>query len=343
MTVEEYHEMKLLRKRPLEEFLVSKFGRRLKTKEVWDMITRHPVVEFKGVDARKYVTIYWSPSGNLGKSTVPFLWCERARLPAPCKPSVAEKGQYGRWLPGFDNQKALVLNEFEGNWFHGFHDFLDFLDYQYTRLMEVKGLEVNTDFEFIFINSNVNPRYWVWFFPQERQYRWLHDHEYNLLIRRTEWGHWAGCGLVEWDSRIPRERSLEQPFIHDLWVIREMEEGTMEHLPPRVRPAFPQVPGPVIPVIPLQRPPAPYPVHGAAPPVDQDADVDIFAMLARLEQEEHVDQNRWTLTHVANIPEPEDITDSSLVEQRLAQEDDLALARDLERHPFFDVEAESDE
>lgn len=340
MTVEEYHEMKLLRKRPQEEFLLSKFGRRLKTKEVWDMITRHPVVEFKGVDARKYVTIYWSPFGNLGKSTVPFLWCERARIPSPCKPSVAEKGQYGRWLPGFDNQKALVLNEFEGNWFHGFHDFLDFLDYQYTRLMEVKGLEVNTDFEFIFINSNVNPRYWVWFFPQERAYRWLSDDEFTLLLRRTEWGAWAGAGVVEWDGRIPRHRSLEQPFIHDLWIIREMEDGTMEPLPPRALPAFPDIPGPVIPVIPHPIVP-PYPVHGAAPAVSQDGDDNIFEMLERLEQEEASDQRRWTLGHVSNIPEPEDITDSSLAEQRLAQEDDLALAHDLQRSHFFDVEADS--
>jgi len=356
VSLEEYHEMVVLSRQPQRCFLESKFGRRLKTKEVWDMINARPKVIFKGVNARKYVSINWCRKGNLGKSTLPYLWAEMAGEEI-CKAPTAERGMYGRWLDGFDFQRCLLLNEFNGNWIHGFHDFLDFLDAMYTRLMEVKRFWVNTDFEFIFINSNYNPRTeWIWFFPEEQHdretkgYRVLTDEEWELFVRRLCWGAWAGCGLAEWDPSIPKERSREQPFIYDLWFIRMMEAGA-EGPPPRAHAAFPDVPGPVIPVIPQAAAPRVWPVPPPeaeeGPPrrrrrlhYDPDGG-DIFDLLKHLADEDQQAENRWALSHVANIPEPEDVTDEAALQARLATEDDEASELGAPVAHFFDAEAAS--
>jgi hypothetical protein len=370
VTLEEYHQMVKLSVRPQREFLMSPFGRKLKVKEVWDMINAKPRVTFKGVHARRYISITWQEEGDLGKSTMPFLWAEEAGEEI-CKAPVADGGVYGRWLDGFDHQRCLLLNEFSGNWVHGFHDFLDFLDFQFTRLMEVKRHWVVVDFEFVFINSNYDPDTWIWYFPEEKHtewkgYRTLNEKEKKLLKRRLRWGEWAGCGCEEWDASIPKERSNEQPFLYSLWFIRQMEEGA-EPPPKRLRTAFPQTAAlPQQPAIPLPpapnlwpvpqaplvvQPPPPLPLPAPPPPpaevpaprqirrrVLPDSD-NIFEVLQQLQAEENDDRDRWMLNRAAQIEEPEDVTDTSVYEGRLMLEDDQASLE----HPamrFFSNEAE---
>lgn len=367
VSVEEYHQMVKLSVRPQREFLMSPFGRKLKVKEVWDMINAKPKVVFKGVDARRYISITWEEEGNLGKSTMPYLWAEEAGEEI-CKAPVADGGVYGRWLDGFDHQRCLLLNEFSGNWVHGFHDFLDFLDFQFTRLMEVKRHWVVVDFEFVFINSNYDPKSWIWYFPEEkhdqhtRGYRTLTANEWKLLDRRLYWGAWAGCGCERWDPTLPKERSREQPFIHSLWYIRQMEEGA-EAPPKRRRAAFPNIAVPQQPVIPGEPAPVMWPVPQAPPvirtpppPVGPDLSEgsppprqprtrqrveaeNIFEVLEQLVEEERSDTHRWMLTRATHIDEPEDITESSIREERLRREDEDA-SLDHPARRFFSREAE---
>lgn len=347
VSVEEYHQMVKLQRRPQNEFLLSPFGRKLKVKEVWDMLNARPTTRFKGVDARKYVSIYWSATGDLGKSTRPWLWAQDAGLNC-CKAVTAERGMYGRWLDGFDNQEVLILNEFEGNWYHGFHDFLDFLDNQNTRLMEVKKAWVNTDFEFIFINSNYDPRNWVWYFPREamqhhKGYRTLDmETEWPLFERRLKYGKWAGCGIEEWDNTIPKERSLEQVFLYDFWYIRQMEEGAPPP-PPRLRRAF-DLPGPVRPAIPPLLPVPlvwPVPAEEIDPPAQRRrGEGGVMELLQQLAEEEGDQQQQWNLNHVALIPSDDEASDWSAQEARLIHEEG---EESIQEHPLFFQPNEDDD
>lgn len=316
-------------KRPIETWL-PQIAHKMKVGEVMKIITKHRSPQFLGVDARKYNTWTHSPFGNLGKSTVPFLWAIRNRktlLPL----SLNDKQCYGRWAGGWNWPDGIFINEFTGNWFGGFHDFLDFLDNQKERQLEVKGEFINCGVPFIFINGNPCPEMCRWFFPNEvgdpltRGWRILSETELPLLYRRFETARVVGGGILLWDENIPKERSEEQQFLCDLYMLREYEEAGKEEFERRWGPEVALDPE-------VQR--------REAEAIVRRFHVPVMDLLAEMAQEDSNEQQERHFRAAEEIVEaaPETIIDLNALPDETAAEADAAEAAYL--HPAIDVEAE---
>lgn len=338
-TPDDVKEIQRLVTLPFAALLASPIVKKFKVPELFNMARRSQTTIFKGVDARKYVTATWCKKGNIGKSTRPWIWAEINRK--KMHKMVSSSGFYGRWNMGFDHQPCLQFNEFSGNWIGGFHDFLDFLDAQFTRMIEVKTADVNTDYEFVFINSNVEPwnanpflPQWKWIFPEEGgKVRVLTADEWALFTRRCESARKYRGGILEWDENIPKERSMEQPFLADVYLIRECELTGEPMSPQLVIPAMfdrqrldgvpfrrviPILPDPEVPDLPIP---------------------DIFTTLRRLEQEEEDDQQNINLNLTAQFNEDDAQDDRFLTDEQLEAMDRAADARDLRASALVDLYA----
>ncbi len=315
--------------KPIETWL-PQIAHKMKVGEVVKIITKHRSPKFLGVDAHKYSTWVWSPSGNLGKSTVPWLWAKRNRktlLPL----SLNDKQCFGRWAGGWNWPDGLILNEFNGNWFGGFHDFLDFLDNQKERQLEVKGEFINCGCQFIFINGNRCPfTRCQWFFPDEvaqphRGWRILSEDEAPLLRRRFEEARVVGGGILEWDPAIPKTQSEEQQFLCDLYMLREYEEAGKEEFERRWG-------APEVPDRELQRMEAETLVRRFHIPV-----MDLLAAMVLEDAGERQDR------YLREAEEIEEAAPNTIIDLNALPDESAAQAEAAEQawdHPGIDMEAE---
>ncbi len=220
--------------RPVDVFLRSDLGRRVKVSEAYNMLKGNVTSKFKGIDAKRYIIINWCEEGDKGKTTIAYLWGGRNRKTV-YEFVVDENGYYGGvFTLGYDYQDIGVISEFRGNWRRGFWDFIDFLDAHKSKLVNIKNGQATMDFEFLCINSNDPPRDWLWVFPGEARRR-LTDAEWVLFTRRLHSGSQVGGGIVKWDGRKTKYQSETQPFFWDLYKIREFELGAVDPLDYAVR------------------------------------------------------------------------------------------------------------
>lgn len=90
-----------------------------------------------------------------------------------------------RWFDGYDSQRAVLFDDFDGSWFKLSY-LLKLLD-RYMMQVPVKGGYVWWNPKTIYLTSNINPKDW---YPQANE-----EHKAALKRRLTEFGHIQECTM----------------------------------------------------------------------------------------------------------------------------------------------------
>lgn len=132
--------------------------------------------------SKTVVAVHWGPPG-IGKTT---------RVSQTAGRDVYWKDSDNSWFEGYENQKHVVFDEFNGKWFT--YSYLKrILDFTPIRV-PIKGRSAKFNSKYIHITSNLDPSMWY----NNQKYPWMELHRRLDICYRYS-GSVGSDPSIEWD------------------------------------------------------------------------------------------------------------------------------------------------